>query len=75
MPPAAVFGRAAAGTAEASFRADLEQLPLIENAIAHDLQFVQKAGDVVWIPSGWCVLCCFSAVFLLFFHCFSIGFR
>lgn len=41
------------GTAQASFRPDADHLPNIDKAMEHDLQFVQRAGDVVWIPPGW----------------------
>jgi hypothetical protein len=41
------------GTAQASFRPDADHIPNIDKAMEHDLQFVQRAGDVVWIPPGW----------------------
>ncbi len=44
---------APAGTVEASFRPDADHIPFIDRAMEQDLQFVQRAGDVVWIPSGW----------------------
>jgi hypothetical protein len=72
MSPANTFHHlpepdAAEGTPQASFRPDSEQIPLIEKAMQHDLQFVQRAGDVVWIPSGWwCALCHYWG-FLLYF--------
>ena len=73
MSPANTFHHlpepdAAEGTPQASFRPDSEQIPLIEKAMQHDLQFVQRAGDVVWIPSGWwCALCHYWGFLLSFF--------
>ena len=37
----------------ASYGPDLEATPLTAKAMEMDLQFVQRAGDVVWIPPGW----------------------